>query len=91
MKQRTATRDGTNCATSTQGLASVFIRQREENGIRGLTFMIKESKILSMEDAIRLHADWLTAPDGAMWPRAFIEWAYKNGFKLTEVKDGRQV
>ena len=52
--------------------------------------MEKESKILSMEDAIRLHADWLTAPDGAMWPRAFIEWAYKNGFKLTEVNNDEE-
>ena len=46
-----------------------------------------ECIILSMEESMRLHAEWLTDVHGAMWPEPFVAWAYKNGFKLTEVKD----
>ena len=51
-----------------------------------LTLPARFSRILTMDGAMNLYVEWLTAPDGAMWPEPFVSWAYKNGFKLMEVK-----
>ena len=45
-----------------------------------------ECIILSMEESMGLHAEWLTDVHGAMWPEAFITWAYKRNYRLMEVK-----
>ena len=52
-----------------------------------LTLPARFSKILDEDEAMRLHARYLTDFKGAMWPEPFVVWAYKNGFKLTEVED----
>jgi len=44
------------------------------------------SKILDEDEAMRLHARYLTDFNGAMWPEAFITWAYKRNYRLMEVK-----
>ena len=52
-----------------------------------LTLPARFSRILTMDGAMNLYVEWLTDSKGAMWPEPFVVWAYKNGFKLTEVKD----
>ena len=45
---------------------------------------------LSLDGAMNLYVEWLTAPDGAMWPDAFITWAYKRNYRLMEVKHDKE-
>ena len=62
------------------------VRQREAGEIQDLTMDKNECIILSMEESMRLHAEWLTDVHGAMWPEPFVEWAGKRNIKLAEVK-----
>ena len=40
---------------------------------------------LSIEEAMEIHARYLTDFRGALWPDPFVSWAYKNNFRLVEV------
>ena len=51
-----------------------------------LTLPARFSKILTMDGAMNLYVEWLMDPKGAMWPEAFITWAYKRNYRLMEVK-----
>jgi len=55
-----------------------------------LTLPARFSKVLTMDGAMNLYVEWLTAPDGAMWPDAFITWAYKRNYRLMEVKHDKE-
>ena len=46
----------------------------------------KRDKVLSMEEALKVYARYLTDDHGFLWPDPFVLWAYENGYKLTEVK-----
>ena len=55
-----------------------------------MTMDKNECIILSMDESMRLHAEWLTDVHGAMWPEPFVEWAGKRNIKLTEVKHDKR-
>ena len=51
-----------------------------------LTLPARFSKVLTMDGAMNLYVEWLMDSKGAMWPEAFITWAYKRNYRLMEVK-----
>ena len=55
-----------------------------------LTLPARFSKVLTMDGAMNLYVEWLTDSKGAMWPEAFITWAYKRNYRLMEVKHDKE-